>query len=137
MNINYKGIEQDKIRRAYEEKLAAEEKLRLQEEESEIESWRIQLKGTSVLSEKKNKEKEDWSKYLSCNPKPDPNYENELTTYLSQYKEETKLDDLTIKNILDGCQYTEDVYLNFLKNIMIAFDKIDYHRYYRYHDESY
>lgn len=55
------------------------------------------------------KEKEDWQKYLSCNPKPDVFQEAELTTFLTQYNESNRIKTLSIQDVVEDFQFTEGV----------------------------
>lgn len=54
--------------------------------------------------QKEVKAKEDWLKYLGCNPLPDVEKENQLNTYLSMYKEYEDIEDLLQKphKYIDG-----------------------------------
>jgi len=55
------------------------------------------------------KEKEDWQKYLSCNPKPDVFQEAELTTYLTTYNEANRIKNLSVHDVIEDFQFTEGV----------------------------
>lgn len=74
-----------------------------------MESFYVQVKGNSLLYEKKTKEKEDWEKYINCSPKPDVSKEADITTYITLYKESNKIKDLSLKEVIADCQYTEEV----------------------------
>ena len=76
--------------------------------------------GNSLLHEKKTKEKEDWEKYITCDPKPDVAKESEITTYITEYAESNKLNNLSLKETFADCQSTEEVRNNVLKFKFLA-----------------
>jgi len=78
--------------------------------QAELEKWYSNVEKSSAAYEKKMKEKEDWQKYLSCNPKPDVFQEAEVTTYLTQYTETNRIKTLSIQGVIEDFQYTEGVF---------------------------
>lgn len=52
---------------------------------------------------------QDWEKTLKCDPMPDPEYEKELTSYITAYADPIKMQNLQIKPILEAVQYAQEV----------------------------
>lgn len=75
----------------------------------ELSTWNMEFNGTTILNERKLKDKDDWAKALKCDPMPDPEYEQELTSYISSYSDPSKIANLNIKPILESVQYTQEV----------------------------
>lgn len=88
-----------------------------------MDKWYHSIEKSSANYEKKMKEKEDWAKYLSCNPKPDASHEAELTTYITEYSETNKIKNLSIAEVIDDFQFTESVRLNIFIHSILKADK--------------
>jgi hypothetical protein len=43
----------------------------------------------------------EWKKYVECNPRPDPELENELNTYISTWGDEKEIE---LEGALQSCQ---------------------------------
>jgi len=71
------------------------------------------------------KEKEDWQKYLSCNPKPDVFQEAEVTTYLTNYTESNRIKTLSIQGVIEDFQYTEGLIHDLNQVLMRAYADAD------------
>ena len=53
----------------------------------EVENWDRTIKGNSYLAEKKVKENEDWSKYITCDIKHDAFKEYDINTFITEFRE--------------------------------------------------
>lgn len=73
----------------------------------------MEFEKSSADEEKKMKNKEDWNKYLAYTSKPDVFHEAELNTYLTQYAESNKIKPLSIQEVIEDFQYTEEVFSKF------------------------
>lgn len=65
--------------------------------------------GHLTKKEKELKEQQDWQKTVKCDPMPDPEYEKELTAYITSYSDPIKMQNLQIKPILEAVQYAQEV----------------------------
>lgn len=82
------------MRRIEEERLAAEERARLTEEETENDVQKQIFRENLENAKKAMRMSEEVEKFLQCSTKPDVQRESELTTFITMYKESKPVENL-------------------------------------------
>lgn len=73
-----------------------------------MEDWERKIKGSSFFAEKKNKENEDWAKYITCDMKHDAFKEYDINTFITEYREFKK------------CKTEKEIQFDLMKKIQDA-----------------
>jgi hypothetical protein len=112
--------QEDRIDREKGRKANAEESDRLELENSLVEQLKNERKQTLEYEMEKIEERAAWQKFLGCVTRPDPRFENQITTYISQEEEELEVEgkgELSAKRSIDEnmykaiekCKYAEEI----------------------------
>ena len=92
-------------RKAEEERLRLEELARLADEQPEVEARYNQMRENGMLATKK-RYRDLEPKYLACDPQPSPYDERDLTSFITQWREQVDSDLIKAAN---NCQIAENV----------------------------
>lgn len=106
-------------------KQQADEQDRLELENSQVELMKNERKACLDYEMSKIEERQSWAKWLECCTRPNPRYENQITTYLRQEKDELQAElalraggtsgkfprhiDESIKKAVEKCEYAEAI----------------------------
>jgi hypothetical protein len=112
--------QEERISREKSRKASAEESDRLELENSQVEQLKNERKQTLEYEMEKINERAAWQKFLGCVTRPDPRFENQITTYISTVEEELEIEargelaarrtiDETIYKTIEKCEYAEEI----------------------------
>merc|ERR1719379_2227855 len=112
--------QEDRISREKGRKANAEEADRLELENSLVEQLKSERKQTLEYEMEKIEERAAWQKFLGCVTRPDPRFENQITTFISQEQEELEVEaqgELSAKRSIEEnvymaiqkCKYAEEI----------------------------
>jgi cancer susceptibility candidate protein 1 len=112
--------QEDRIDREKGRKAHAEEADRLELENSLVEQLKSERKQTLEYEMEKIEERAAWQKFLGCVTRPDPRFENQITTYISQEEEELEVEaqgelsanrtiEENVYKAIEKCKYAEEI----------------------------
>jgi hypothetical protein len=120
-----KKEQQDKIQRELEEKLRKEEEIRLGEEKNELKGWLEEISRELSSIKSKSNDENQWSKFIECNPMPDPAIESQMNSYITLMSE---AEIHVLDAVLDKCQEAEIVTQSLINSLADALEENDQER---------
>lgn len=115
-------IEEEK-KRVEEEKRRQEELVRLNEQAPLVHERDISMIEKRKLALMPRKEDQKFTKWLACDPLPDPEDEKDLNTFISLWEESKEK---TMQEAVDNCQTSEDVIKSINLLLAEAMTQYDY-----------
>ncbi|OMJ83049.1 hypothetical protein SteCoe_16080 [Stentor coeruleus] len=116
---------EEKVQRELEEKLRKEEEIRLVEEKTILKPWLEGISRELLAIKEKCAEEALWSKFIECNPMPDPVIESQMNAYITLMAE-TKIP--TLDQVLEKCQEAELVTKSIINSLADALEENEIER---------
>jgi hypothetical protein len=101
-----KRQEFERVKREQDEKFRKEEEARLAQEQIDMQPWLNSWVSEMIRIQAENHKRDDWNKYLLCDPMPDPYEEKQLTSYITLMSEKQVTD---LEETLNLAQEAESI----------------------------